>query len=267
MKLNSHYETPMKQMQFTIHRYVFKPTLLGVVLTLICIPLFIKFGLWQYNKAQQKQAIQSAYQSAEFSKAQDFPVQLSANEALNIEQWNYKRVKVTGHYETQYQFLLDNKVEMNQAGYHVITPFKIASTSQYVLINRGWIAGKASHAELPEFATPAGQHTLTGQIWIPSKKIFTLEDKTDNSIPKAWQPVWQNMDMVQYQKTVPLTVSPFAIKLDSGNQTGGFLRNWQVPADRITTHIGYAYQWFGFALASLLIFLYMSISRLPKQNV
>jgi len=267
MKLKSHYETPMKQLQFRIYRYVFRPSLIGTVLTLICIPLFIKFGFWQYNKAQQKQTIQSAYQSAEASNAQDFPLNLSANESLNIEQWNYKRVKVTGSYDTQYQILLDNKVEGNQAGYHVITPFKIASTSQYVLINRGWIAGKASHAELPEFTTPSGQHTLTGQIWIPSKKIFTLENKSVSSGPKTWQPVWQNMDMVQYQKIVPLTVSPFAIKLDNGSQPGGFLRNWQVPADRITTHIGYAYQWFGFALASLLIFLYMSISRVSKPTV
>lgn len=266
MKLKSHYETTMKQLQFRIHRYVFRPSLIGVVLTFICIPLFIKFGLWQYTKAQQKQAIQSAYQTAEASDAQDFPLQLSANEASNIEQWNYKRVKVTGRYETQYQFLLDNKVEMNQSGYQVITPFKIANTSQYVLINRGWIAGKASHAELPAFSTPTGQFILTGQVWIPSKKIFTLEDQSTVPSPKMWEPVWQNMDMAKYQKNVPFSVSPLAIKLDAGHQPGGFLRNWQVPADRITTHIGYAYQWFGFAFASLLIFLYMSISREPKQT-
>ncbi len=256
----------MKQLQFTIHRYIFRPTLLGIVLTLICIPLFIKFGLWQYNKAQQKIAIQSAYQTAEASGAQTFPVHITADNQLEIDAWNYKRVKVSGSYETQYQFLLDNKVEQNQAGYHVITPFKIATSNQYVLINRGWVAGNASHAELPEFSTPGEPVTLTGQIWVPSKKIFTLEDKSVTAANKAWQPVWQNMDMVQYQKNVPFSVSPFAIKLDHGEQAGGFLRNWQVPADRITTHIGYAYQWFGFAVATLLIFLYMSISRKPEPT-
>ena len=266
MKLNSHYETPMKQLQFRIYRYVFRPSLIGTVLTLICIPLFIKFGFWQYNKAQNKLAIQTAYQAAEVDSAQAFPVTLSTDEAKNVEQWNYKKVKVTGHYETQYQILLDNKVEMNQAGYHVITPFKIDQTSQYVLINRGWIAGNAQHTELPVFETPEEKVDLEGQVWIPSKKIFTLEDQTTDAESKTWQTVWQNMDMVKYQKSVPFSVSPFAIKLDTGTQAGGFLRNWQVPADRIATHIGYAYQWFGFALAALLIFLYMSISRLPKPD-
>jgi surfeit locus 1 family protein len=52
------------------------------------------------------------------------------------------------------------------------------------------------------------------------------------------------------------------IKLDQSSDAGGFIRNWQVPADRIATNIGYAYQWFGFALAALLIYLYMSITKI-----
>lgn len=267
MKLNEHYETPMKQMQFRIHRYVFHPTLIGIVLTLICIPLFIKFGLWQYHKAQQKLAIQSAYQSAESGQALVFPEHLHVADPDNVARWNYKKVRVTGSYDTRYQFLLDNKVEQNQAGYHVVTPFKIDHSAQYVLINRGWIAGNADRSILPAFETPKGMLTLEGQIWVPSSKIFTLEHQATAPSPQNWQAVWQNMDMPQYQKSVPFSVSPFAIKLDHGPQAGGFLRNWQVPADRITTHIGYAYQWFGFAVATLLIFLYMSISRIPENKL
>jgi surfeit locus 1 family protein len=256
----------MKQLQFRIQQYVFRPTLIGTVLTLICIPLFIKFGFWQYNKAQQKQAIQAAYHNAESSAALPFPTHISVVSAKEIEQWNYKKVKVTGHYETKYQFLLDNKVEQHQAGYHVITPFKIDQTAQYVLINRGWIAGMADRNQLPSFDTPKEQLTLEGQVWIPSKKIFTLEDQSAAPGPQNWQAVWQNMDLEKLQKSLPFAISPLAIKLDSGDQPGGLLRNWQVPADRITTHIGYAYQWFGFALAALLIFLYMSISRVNKES-
>jgi surfeit locus 1 family protein len=44
------------------------------------------------------------------------------------------------------------------------------------------------------------------------------------------------------------------------------VRNWQIPAERITTNIGYAYQWFGFSVAALLIYLYMSISKIRTEN-
>jgi surfeit locus 1 family protein len=256
----------MKQMQFRIQHYVFRPSFIGTVLTIICIPLFIKFGFWQYNKAQQKQAIQDAYNQAKVDQALDFPLDVSSQKNLNIDDWNYKKVTVTGVYETKYQLLLDNKVEGSRVGYHVITPLKINQTAEYVLVNRGWILGKDTHTDLPSFETPTGPQTVTGQIWVPSKKIFTLEDKTTSQLnSQSWQMVWQNMDMDQYKRQVPFAVSPLMIKLDSTSSAGGFVRNWEVPATRIATNMGYAYQWFGFALATLLIYLYMSVTRVKPE--
>ncbi|MDP1659770.1 MAG: SURF1 family protein [Methylotenera sp.] len=256
----------IKPIQFRINRYIFRPTLIGIVITLICIPLFIKFGLWQYNKALQKLAIQAAYNHAEVDKAIQFPLNYIKNQQLDIDDWKFKKVTVTGVYDTKYQFLLDNQVEGKRVGFHVITPLKIDHTSQYVLINRGWVLGKDTHTDLPTFNTPAGMQTTIGQIWVPSKKIFTLEATTkpvNNGEP--WQMVWQNMDIDKYKQHVPFTVSDMAIKLDQNSEAGGFVRNWQVPAERITTHIGYAYQWFGFAFATLLIFIYMSFTKVRPE--
>ena len=261
----------MKQIEFKLRRYSFRPSLIGSVLTLLSIPLFINFGLWQYHKAQLKMRIQAAYSQTKVDDALKFPLDLTGDQALNLDYWNYKKVTVTGVYDTKYQFLLDNQVEGDRVGYHVITPFKIENSAQYVLINRGWILARDTHAELPVFDTPVGKQIITGQIWQPSKKIFTLEDKTPLEETgqalsnRPWQAVWQHMNMAQYKQAVPFMVSPMAIKLDQASDAGGFVRNWQVPAARIVTHIGYAYQWFGFALASLLIYLYMSISKVKPE--
>lgn len=256
----------MKQLQFRIHHYVFKPTLLGILLTLICIPLFIKLGLWQYNKAEQKRLIQDAYSQSRTDAALPFPLDLNNQSESQIENWKYKKVVVSGEYDSKNQFLLDNQVENERAGYHVITPLKIAGSNQYVLINRGWILAKDRHEDIPVFDTPAGTQKITGQIWLPSKKIFTLENQQESaSNEKKLQPVWQNMDIAKYQKLVPFTVSAAAIKMDADSEGGGFVRNWQVSMERIATNMGYAYQWFGFALAALLIFLYMSISRVESE--
>lgn len=241
--------------------FSFKPSLIGTLLTLLFIPLFIKFGLWQYHKAAQKQAIQVAYNEAEVDAAFKFPL-----DVLNPADWNYKKVSVSGVYDTKYQFLLDNQVEANRVGYHVITPLKINAT-HYVLVNRGWILGKDTHSELPTFDTPAGVQTVTGQVWLPSIKIFSLEDKTlVSNHSQTLQPVWQHMDLDKYQRLVPFVVSPLLIKLDQNSAAGGFVRNWQVPTARIMTHIGYAYQWFGFAIATLLIYIYMSVFRVKSPT-
>jgi surfeit locus 1 family protein len=257
----------MKQLQFRMHHYVFQPTLVGTLITLICIPLFIKLGLWQYHKAQQKQAIHEAYDQAKLNEALQFPLGLIDNKAMNVDAWKYKKVTVKGVYETKYQFMLDNQVEGDRVGYHVITPLKIQNTSEYVLVNRGWILAKDTHTELPVFNTPTGIQSISGQIWVPSRKIFTLEDKETlsdahlNSTGQTWHMVWQNVDMDKYKHSVPFHVSELAIKLDENSTAGGFVRNWQIPTERIVSNIGYAYQWFGFALATLLIFIYLSFIK------
>lgn len=243
--------------------YQFKPTLLGWVITLICIPLFIKFGLWQYNKAQYKLDIQQAYQQSAVNQALPYPKGLVTIDAQTKEDWQYKRVIVTGEYDTQYQVLLDNQVERSRPGYHVITPLYIKGTDQYVMVNRGWIPANDLHADVPKVETPAGTVEVEGQIWVPSNRFFTLEDKA--LLAKAvFETVWQHMDVKRYKAIVPMDVSPLMIKLEPSSQAGGFVRNWQVPVDRIATHMGYAYQWYGFAVATFLIFIYMSIVPVGK---
>ncbi len=248
----------MTQKQFRLAGYIFSPSLTGFLILIVCVPLFIKLGLWQYNKAMLKQELQSSYDSSLDSNALEFPDKFES-----LDSWRYKKVKIKGSYDTKYQILLDNQVENNQAGFHVLTPLKIEGKNDYVLINRGWIAGGALHTDIPVFTTPTQSVEVIGFVWVPSKKIFTLEGNAEKS---SWHQIWQNMDMDRYQKNVALNILPVVIKLDPKSDAGGFVRNWQVPASRIATNLGYAYQWFGFAFASILIFLYTSTKKVRHSH-
>lgn len=243
----------MTQMQFRFAGYIFSPSWLGLLVLIICVPLFVKLGLWQYNKAELKKEIQTKYDASLDSEALSLP-----NELGDLDFWRYKKIKVKGSYDTRYQILLDNQVEDSLAGFHVLTPLKLEGRNDYVLINRGWVAGGAAHSDVPKISTPGSPVEVVGLAWIPSKKIFTLESHVEN---KVWNAVWQHMDMKHYQKSVPIHVLPIVVKLDAKSNAGGFVRNWQLPASRIATNMGYAYQWFGFAIASILIFLYTGIRK------
>ena len=249
-------------MQFRFLNVEFKPTLLGTLITIICIPTFIKLGFWQYDKAALKQKIQANFEQSNANQSPNLKDYL-----LNSEQLEFKKVEVDGEYDKQYQILIDNKVENSLAGYHVITPLKIHNTNTYVLVNRGWIQGNKARADIPTFDTPKDVLKIKGMAWLPTKKIFTLEDKTPEDKTQVpanaeWQLVWQNLDMQKYAKTAPIHILPIIVKLDNDSAAGGFVRNWEMSADRIVTHMGYAYQWFGFAFAALAIYLYLSIRKL-----
>jgi surfeit locus 1 family protein len=249
-------------MQFKLLGYEFRFGWISTLFTLLCMALFIKLGFWQYHKAEFKRNIENQYQAS--LKKQD----VSLSDHLdNPEQLQYQKVHVVGQYEPQYQILIDNQVEGDQVGFYVVTPFKIKGKDLYVLINRGWIAGSANHQEVPTFDTPVGEQAISGMLWIPSAKIFTLEDVNDSqAVGKVWQLVWQHLDMKKYQANAPMHVLNVIVKLAPEQVDGGFVRNWQLPPSRIMTNLSYAYQWFGFAFAALAIYLYSNIKKVKREE-
>lgn len=250
----------MSYLQFRIMDYVFRPTWLGTLITLVCIPVFIALGQWQYQKAEAKQAFQS--QLDHYSH--ETPVQLPQR-VDNPDAWRYRQVKVTGVYEPRYQILLDNQVENGRVGYHVITPLKIDGADLYVLVDRGWIPAEVNHRDMPDVSTPAGGQQIVGHVWVPSTKYYSLE-KPEDQLSSGWQTLWQNMDMKRYTAAVHFAISPLVIRLAPESRAGGFSRIWPAPAERIETHIGYAYQWFGFAVAAFIIYLVVSFRKSDRKE-
>lgn len=251
----------MSYLQFRGATYRFRPGLVGTVAMLVCIPLFIKFGFWQYNKAVQKQALQDMYDAALLAEPVDLPASFD-----DVQAWRYRQVRVTGSYRPEYQILLDNQVAQNRAGYHVITPLQIAGSNRHVLVNRGWVLAEADRSRLPQVDTPAGEQEIDGALWLPSDKFYSLERQIDPQVGDAWQPVWQNMDMQRYRQAVDFDLMPLVVRLDAESAAGGFLREWPRPDERITTHIGYAWQWFGFAVATLMIWIVTAFRRQPDEQ-
>jgi surfeit locus 1 family protein len=247
-------------MQFKFKQYVFEASWLATSLMLLCVVTFVKLGLWQYGKAMHKQAIESTYQASKVREAVDLIDYIEQPAQLEFQQ-----VRVEGRYETQYQILVDNQVEDRQVGYHVVTPFHIKNTDHYVLVNRGWVKGFDEHARLPEIKTPTDTQEIQGMVWLPTTKIFTLEKK-DAEAESRFETVWQHLDMQKYQKIAPLKVLSVIVKLAPEQKEGGFVRNWQMPPSRIATNLSYAYQWFGFALAAVGIYIYLGFKQEKKTS-
>lgn len=238
-------------------KYTFRPNVWMTLATIAVMALCIKAGMWQYNKAAFKQALQTQLNARLTEPPVVLPDKIGIkNEAL--ESWRYRRVKFAGVYDTRYQVLLDNQVENTVAGYHVLTPMQVEGSSYYVLANRGWIAVSADRKP-PVVTAPQGRQEIEGEIALPAAKFFTLE--TLPTTDGKWQPVWQNLDLKRYAKSVPFAAQPYVVRLDAKSSAGGFVRNWQPPGERVSMHLGYAYQWFGFALTLLVIYIVLNVKK------
>ncbi|MFZ2541970.1 MAG: SURF1 family protein [Gallionella sp.] len=243
-------------MQF--HHYRFRPKLIPTLVTLATLPILVSFGLWQSNKADQKQALQDTYDA----RASQSAVRITSGH-LSPEEFRYKKVVVRGQFDTANQILLDNQVYNEAAGYHVITPFQIESSRVYILVNRGWVPLGADRAVLPKISTPEGMLEIGGIATLPPSKIYELMQP--ESLNGGWQTIWQNMDLERYREAVPFQLQPVIIQMDKDSQ-GGFVREWPRPDTRIQTHLGYAFQWFGMAVILVLFYVVTNFKKITETE-
>ncbi len=242
-----------------IFNYCYRPKLIPTLATLLLVPLLLSLGLWQANKADKKQAMQDIYEQ----RGQSALVQIGA-EPLNLEGIRFSRVAVRGYYEPAYQVLLDNQIYKGQAGYHVITPLRIAGSTIRVMVNRGWVPIGVDRNKLPVIVSPQSEVEVTGYAQEPSGKYLELAQPDDTQ--QGWQKVWQNLDIKRYKKSVPFAIYPITILLDPASSAGGYMRDWPKPDARIEVNRGYAIQWYLMTIALMVIYLVTNIKKIKTED-
>ena len=225
----------------------------------------IAAGQWQWGKAQVKEERQRLLAARGAQSALTLPTQptLSPSDAAALA---YRQVIARGRYETAYQILVDNRTYRQQAGFHVVTPLRIAGSERVVLVNRGWLPALAEHHRLPQFATPSAIVEVSGTAVLPPQRFFTLgEDAKDGAVDGApagkWTTVWQHLDVKRYAGASGLSIEPIVIELDADSTAGGFVREWRRPDQGLFTNVAYALQWWAFAATTLALWLYLSFRR------
>jgi surfeit locus 1 family protein len=240
-------------------KYHFRPTLLPTLATLLLVPLMLWLGHWQLDRAQQKRALQAEYDA----RIDGPPVRLG-REPWVADDVRFRRVELEGYYDTDYQFLLDNRVHQGVVGYHVLTPLHIAGSDQRVLVNRGWVALGVDRAHPPRIDTPADLQRISGVAVVPAAHYFSLADP--EPVRGAWPTLWQNLELSRYRASVPFPVQPVIVLLDPASPAGGYVRQWARLDAGIATHESYAFQWFSLAVALIGVYLLVNTRRRPDAN-
>ena len=236
-------------MLFVRFQFRLLPTL-GVVLGLA---LFVYLGLWQSGKGDRLQA--ELTERAKRNQLGALPV---GGTVMDAQALRDAPIEVNGEFEAQYQIFLDNRQHNGQPGVQVITPLRLEGSSTRILVNRGWVAWPHGlRGVLPVVATPSGVQRLTGLAFVPSTKKFLL--MPDH--PEASN-LWSRLDMGRFSDLLKAPLQPVVLQQTSAS-ADGLVRQWEPPEDRVAMHRGYAFQWFGMAVA-LLIFYGVASLRRPK---
>ena len=252
-----------------VGRRHFRPRLLPSLAAAVLVPLFISAGQWQWNKYITKSELQAQLDTRVVEPEIRIPATL-----VDAQSMRYRKVVARGHYEPEFQVLIDNRIFRSQAGYHVITPLRLEGSNVRLLINRGWIPALAERSDVPKVVTPAGAIEISGTAIIPGTHFLRLGSagRDDRNGPLGepgrntqnnQHSVWQNLDLSVYAQSVTFPVQPIIIQLASESDAGGFVREWPRPDERIQTNLGYALQWWTFAATTVALWLVVNFRKAP----
>jgi surfeit locus 1 family protein len=224
-------------------------------LAYLCVlPVLVALGIWQLNRAEEKQLFFKIQQQ----RVQSGVITLTSDTQVDITALKYNTVRVTGHYDNSHQFLLDNQINTGIVGYFVLTPFVLEDSTKAVLVNRGWIPLKA-RTQLPQINVVDTQMTIVGRInTFPGVGIKL----PGADIPaKSWPSVVGVANSGVLSKTLGYPLFAFQVEL-AADQANGYKRDWQTTTVmRPEQHTAYAVQWFVLALTLSLLFIRYSFKK------
>lgn len=252
----------------------FSPKLWAVLLYVAVLSCMLWLGSWQLERAALKVSLQQAATLAQSSDA----VPLQSIDKLDKAASLYQRVSLTGRYDSERQWLWDNRTHKARAGFEVISLFQLDS-DQYVLINRGWVAPGASRQQLPDVALTdevlQSAVTIEGLLSRPSQGFASGPAVVDRD---TWPQLLQYFDYeligsIIGEPILPVVVQAQALAIDGTRvdvpspRPEWLQANWQPAASGPAKHYSYAFQWFAMALALTIIFLVVNTRKLTANPV
>lgn len=217
-------------------RLTWHPNWRVTLLAALLLPVLLALGGWQLNRADEKAALQAAFEARQRAPA----VQLTAA----AEPADYTRVWLRGRFDNDHQFLLDNRMWRGQYGFQVLAPFVTAEGFE-VLVNRGWIAGDPGRRTVPAVPPATGTTTVSGHVY---RELSSPLATTAGVSSDGWPKVVQAATPAAVSALLGRPLPSFSVRID-GDAPGALAVDWPVINQSPAMHTGYAVQWFGLAVA------------------
>ena len=163
------------------------------------------------------------------------------------------------------QILIDNMPsQVGLPGFRVLTPFRREGSERLLLVDRGWVPLGATRQDLPPAFVSPEFRAVSGRLdTLPAPGVRVGDAGTAGDA--SWPRVLNFPRQQDLEKALGAKVESRIVLLDPA-APNGYERVWR-PAMQFgpERHLGYAIQWFAFAIVALVIFIALSLRRLPNE--
>ena len=142
-------------------------TLVSIIISLICFSL----SIWQFKRLKWKEDLINNIEKAYNSDSTN--INTFTGDLRNFE---FKKIHLRGLFINEKSMFLGPRVNKDQVGYHLITPF-LLKDGRYILINRGWLK------EIIKIKEQQKEYLIKGILKESDiKNIFTPKNNIEENI-------------------------------------------------------------------------------------
>ena len=227
-------------------------------MVLLCVGVtvftFVRLGLWQLSRAEEKLQAQEVYMQQQ--RANPLPIENLAltDAAAAAEELQNLHVSLYGEYDNSHTILILAQFFDGQIGYEVLTPFRLRGSGRLVLVSRGWTSGILPPNTPPSLRPVEGFQGLTAQIYVPAADERIIPSQIDAG---QWPLRIRSVEIPVLETVLQEPLFPYVVRLTE-DQPGVLVRHWPVINVDINQHLSYAFQWFLFAVITVLASLLFS---------
>ena len=209
----------------------------AVVFALVCGGL----ALWQYDRGRGATADNQLYSTNFAAPTVPLTTALPRASSYRPDQV-WRSVSMRGQWDADHQFYLRNSVRSGEAGYEVITAFRLDS-GQSFLIDRGWVAASSDTSEPASRPKPP-----EGTIDVVARLQGSQAQRGEGGV-RAGQ--IESVDLDELAPVVGGSVysAAWGVLVSPRSSADGLGRvHATPPAEGVGYHYSYMVQWIAFAL-------------------
>lgn len=232
--------------------------LIGSVVVLLVAIVCVRLGFWQLARLAEKRT----RNAATTIRLAAPPVPLETLPFADTTGVLFRPVMVDGgYYDHARTVVIAGRALKGVPGVHVLTPLRIRDSAY--LVNRGWMpSADAARINVDSIREPAPA----------AAPALIVELSHDPRAPERdtsaqFRRVWYHASMSALRHQLPYPVAPYLIQLLPAAGAPQFPVRLQPPALDEGPHLGYAIQWFSFALIALVGWLVLLRRRTGDSEI
>lgn len=237
--------------------YQFSPGIFTTIITIALLYVMLSFGQWQWDKGEYREQLQATITS----RMDIEPVELHLLPESVMDR-RFLPVTATGRFDSEHQFLYDNRIVKGRSGYDVYTPF-LTDAGHLILVNRGWLPQGRTRQDLPEVSVTDEPVTITGLLdTYPSKGVILADDVNQGT---SWPRVLQYLDEDELSAMSGRELYEMVIWLKPDTEYG-YVREYPALNLNSEKNTGYAFQWYAMSLALSIIYLLVNTKKRDQST-